>query len=559
MKFNRFNYLMLGLAGLAMTACSSDEPGGDNTGKKGEERFIGVTIVNSGLGTMADDTDPNPFPDGYEDGTEAENAVNNARCYFFNPDGSAFTVQPSGESWNDFVPTSTATPGAEENNVAYVCEGTVVLTFDENQQAENKIPAKMVAVLNIPAGATEFDKPTMSLDDLSALTVKYSETEIASLVNATGNFFMSNSVYRADDGTSVVNATEIQSTDIKTSHDLAKESPVSIYVERMAAKITVDEKTTTFPIYKYSDKEGENEQYTFTYTDENGQTKTEQLSVKILGFAPTKLAESSYVLKNIDPSWTAEELGFGWNMPSRHRSFWATSTGSNFWDPFTFADVQASGFNAKYCLENTTDVADNRTKMLVAAQIVDKEGNAFEIAEWNGARYTVAGLKQYLATHLADKLYTKVSDTEYKALDGNSIDFVLKSTEEGSDKYSVKPILKEGTYYKQTGENTYETVQVTAYNTALAKSPTMVWKNGLTYYYFDIEHYGTEGKPGQYGVVRNHVYKYTIDEVFGLGTPVFDPNIKIDPENPKDKYSYIAAKINILSWHIVNKNVTLGK
>ena len=75
----------------------------------------------------------------------------------------------------------------------------------------------------------------------------------------------------------------------------------------------------------------------------------------------------------------------------------------------------------------------------------------------------------------------------------------------------------------------------------------------------DIKHYGSENKPGEYGVVRNHVYKTSVTKVVGLGTPVFDPTLPIIPELPAEKYSYIAARINILSWHIVNNSVILGK
>lgn len=98
----------------------------------------------------------------------------------------------------------------------------------------------------------------------------------------------------------------------------------------------------------------------------------------------------------------------------------------------------------------------------------------------------------------------------------------------------------------------------------------------MTYYFLDIRHLASpeiegltpdkEGYkvadaakvPGFYGVVRNHVYKTTINSVFGLGTPVYDPDEVIIPQIPKDEEVYLAAEINILSWRIVDHGYDLN-
>ena len=87
-----------------------------------------------------------------------------------------------------------------------------------------------------------------------------------------------------------------------------------------------------------------------------------------------------------------------------------------------------------------------------------------------------------------------------------------------------------------------------------------VWKNGYTYYYFDIRHLNgseTGDVIGKYGVVRNHVYAANINSLAGLGTPVYNPGETIYPEHPTDDDTYIAAEIRILSWRIVNQNIDL--
>lgn len=80
----------------------------------------------------------------------------------------------------------------------------------------------------------------------------------------------------------------------------------------------------------------------------------------------------------------------------------------------------------------------------------------------------------------------------------------------------------------------------------------LVWKNGMTYYYYEIIHNGNTK-----GVVRNHVYKTTVTKIAGLGTPIYDPELVVYPEKPDPNDHYIAAQINILSWHIVSNNYEL--
>lgn len=90
------------------------------------------------------------------------------------------------------------------------------------------------------------------------------------------------------------------------------------------------------------------------------------------------------------------------------------------------------------------------------------------------------------------------------------------------------------------------------------------WKDGKTYFYTNIRHQGFQGLVGNgtsdflYGVVRNHVYNVTLSGIYGLGTPVIDPDKPINPDHPGDERpSYIKAKINILPWRIVTNNATI--
>ena len=101
---------------------------------------------------------------------------------------------------------------------------------------------------------------------------------------------------------------------------------------------------------------------------------------------------------------------------------------------------------------------------------------------------------------------------------------------------------------------------------------------GMMYYAVPIQHFiagthkGADKKPdgnyeykyenietGDYGVVRNHWYKFTINAIAKPGIPVHDPDQPIIPNYDMED-RYIGFEVVILPWHIVdNGNVTLGQ
>ena len=97
------------------------------------------------------------------------------------------------------------------------------------------------------------------------------------------------------------------------------------------------------------------------------------------------------------------------------------------------------------------------------------------------------------------------------------------------------------------------------------------FKNGMMYYAIPIQHFLAAGKgkdydykyeginTGDYGVVRNHWYKFTINAIAKPGIPVHDPDQPIIPNYDMED-RYIGFEVVILPWHIVdNGNVTLGQ
>lgn len=124
----------------------------------------------------------------------------------------------------------------------------------------------------------------------------------------------------------------------------------------------------------------------------------------------------------------------------------------------------------------------------------------------------------------------------------NDIHFVVKG-------YQVQAQLKEGvTVYKGELEATAEA------NTKIGETLAEIRKDGMAYYHTGVEHLGTAK-----GIVRNHFYQIDVNTIKGFGTPVYDPDSKFIPEDPKDVKTYIAATIKVLSWRVVKQTVDLGK
>ena len=58
---------------------------------------------------------------------------------------------------------------------------------------------------------------------------------------------------------------------------------------------------------------------------------------------------------------------------------------------------------------------------------------------------------------------------------------------------------------------------------------------------------------GQFGVVRNHWYRLTVNTIGSIGIPVDNPDQPIIPD-PEDDY-YIAIEIVVLPWHVIDNGI----
>ena len=384
-----------------------------------------------------------------------------------------------------------------------------------------------------------------------------------------------------------------------STSDKALRNPVDIYVERVNAKVNAK-------IDKNYKRTGETEnawsqnaegKYQIevgsidvtTYEENTNSTPTTHkypVYAVVQGWQVADANGKAEVCKQIKTSWFAGELGINpWTTSDYHRSFWSESvpfnsgavTGANRPVNPSFKDINmplSDGFAATpvYTLPNTPDAvvknpktSDNDlTKLIVAAKLVYKDADSYktaQVCQYRGLTYLgedavkkqiVGGFKQYLKkTATGGYQSIEASDITFKTVPGSS---VVKD-------YEVVATLASnvGELYVKDGE-TYKTVSKDDVNAALAKEEAQVRStDGATYYYTPIKHLGDAGKLGEYGIVRNHSYQVTIQNIKGFGTPVYNPDQEIDPMIPSDENTYLAASIKVLSWRVVSSNVDLDQ
>lgn len=538
-------YLFIALAALGFAACAEKAETNVpvNNGEK-EQSYVAITLKSDDA-TRADDGK-------YEDGLNEERAVHEAVVFFFK-NGAPFYVKHDGNtSTNEGrfnylkIKLEDNDPASDMPNVSDIKDEVLVL---ENYKGQ--YPNQMLAVLNwAPA------KASYSLSELQTL--------ISDLGNDSKGYVMSNSVY-ADEAKTVIDAVKITEANISKDEKGALSNPVNIYVERIAAKVSFSaEKEGIFPIgEQVSNAEGGDGVFGDAPVD---------VYARIEGFQLYNDFEDSHLIKNIDANWTG--LGFAWNDPDFHRSYWAKSQTKDFpnntfdWNNnYTALDAEKPFV---YCGENTQ--ADKHTKVIVKATLVKKVGNNYEpleVVNWFGQNYigeeqlkiVVANTLKYTYFTSNDdgKSFISIAPEDLKCVareagDENAFEVYFQLSDAASTKAWYKFNELKSAYEKYTDN--------AALNGELKTDvqPALVYNDGMTYYYTDIRHLGNgAGNDGDYGVVRNHVYKVNITDIKGFGTPVYDPEIDFTtPDTPEDMHTFVSAQINILSWRIVAEDYEIG-
>lgn len=586
MKF--FRLYSLALAGaLMLGACSSsdDLKDGGATANEGKS-YIAVNIKSVGTAGAGTRADYNQGTGTYEDGTENEGAISAVRFFFFNSDGSPYIMKGTDVNYKEL--NNTPVTGATKDDHLQTIEGkTAAMLVIEGQT--KTAPAYMIAVVN-PGTLTKLEDKAYRE---SQLRDEFTDTKFVKIAtDGTGkysDFVMSNSVY-SENGARVC-ASSV-SGHVEENQDEAAKNPVDIYVERVVAKAT-----TTVNTEKGWEKIADGVdagKYKIKVGKINIDAEHEKdVYAVVQGWGLADENRTAELEKQIDVSsnnWTSTTLGIDpWTTPDYHRCFWSASvpftpsSGSNpilnhafsaFTTPFGTTPLYTCPNTLSYeefkASNNYEKPYDNTlTKVLVAAKLVYYDQNnphPADICKYRGMQILGADnvLKQVAKDHSEYWTVDPTNTSKHVLLAPTDLEYtredLVGSTTDKLKSYEVRPVLKAGVkVYKKKSDGTFETTDSNdELNNSLAQSPVQVRKEGMTYYYTPIRHLAqNKTEMGYYGVVRNHSYRITINTISGFGTPVYNPDEVIDPVIPKDTETYLAARINVLSWRVVTSSVDL--
>ena len=541
-------------------------------------------------------------PDEFDAGTADEAKVNSIMLVVYDADGK---VVGYGSTSND-KPAA----GSGTENVSDTYEKVIELTM----VGEKKNAATVVAYVNV---ANEI------------LPLSQAKEETTDEIGKLGKFVMTNAAFfdkdDSDQPTVWKIATDIEDGSLYSSPEAAAagDAKTTIYVERLAAKVNVSLKTGTV------DTEAK-----INIVGADGETEyvLDFDAAKAL-WAPTGTAPEMYKLKN---QWTEDlgdwTIGTNRNFWAKgvyYATPYADFTGKPVLNYVSSNALRNTGDDTKgikmgasdYTTEHTygdSVVNDEEgdynalgaaTSAFVLGQYVVKEKDGDKpvatkfqktitiegstparsytgydfylllntIAEKeNYTIFTESELVDYLFNAQNPELYageakSKFVASEYYTVEWKKDDkqYVLKKEKDLPDLYTKEVAEEETNYNPYADVKTSKGTNARHYNL------------GYAYFYAPIEHLAAfkneAGDPltkavGQYGVVRNHSYKLTVNSITSLGAPLDDDHFGTDPDNPTpdpedpgeepiipdpDEAALIRAELKVLSWHVVSQGVDL--
>lgn len=599
MKLNKF--LLSAIAAASLTACS-DSPEVVNN-NKGQWNADGTGYVSLSIsmpdnvtskGSRANDQATNN--DDFHYGTDNEYAVYNAKLIIFTAvkptdNNKVPEDQYSFEAAYD-MPINFETIGGDHNQIG--SKGK--LTQKINQIANNK-DAKALIILNSssdPDKGIVVDGTNLKIKgtEFSGTFAEFKKETAELTTDVTKGFTMTNApltnaksspsgiILPTSTSATCTTLADIDTNKIFPTADQANANVAStIYVERSVAKITVEKGP-------YADGSIElpgNTEYT----------------IEVKGFALDNTNEQSYIVRNVDNTWTNltsvgvtgtdDKYRFVGYTPietglNLYRTYWAkdpnydgTTTGINLTHN-TSTSLQFNNFgdlHPLYCLENTFDVLrqtkNNTTSVIVEAQIKEKnQAIASAYYMWNDDASTltsdietsaIAAANKLTAVKASGKTITNISFTT--PVDGyekiKSVTFAGETETTDGDLFNIiKNYFNKIAIYKDG--KVYYTVLIKHFGDALTPwnkneygTTAPISSNNPSEIYPEYNGDRNNNYLGRYGVVRNNWYNLTLNNIKRIGKPEID-----NPDTPDDELnSYISVSINILSWAKRQQDVDL--
>lgn len=573
------------LAGLMLGSCSSsDDIAG--TSEKFSADGKGYVNITLNLPTQPQSTS-RAANDKFEHGVADEYKVNDATLILFAGTDEAtanFKAAYTLSGWKTEAQTeqiSTKLTKVQQINAIAAESSDKIYAFVvlNHNHALRVTPANG---LQVGASTTDF---TGTFETLSK--------EVMNPTLKKDNLMMSNAVIVSMPGSadfSSVDATTLTdvTASIASSESEATTKPAAnIYVERLAAKVTLAKATGTS-----------------TNTVSVGTATAKTFSYSLEGWRLANVNTSSYLTRQYDNAWNSylsNGADFGGSVSSEYtankyrfagikdiesgkgyRTYWGKDANYDVAPAFTDGNAEPTlaGGADTYCYENTFNVAHQNVKETTCAIVKMKitpdgytEGTFFTIDDNKGVVYSVDDVKTAIGNKFLNDYEAKIkTSTDYYA--GTTATIKVKGVEFADVAGLVditKMTLTDGAHDKD----------VTAADLATFKPTIKVneFKDGFAYYTILIKHFGDELTPwnpatkatesypgtdkeqnwlGRYGVLRNNWYKLEVTGVAAIGASTPGELDVNHDETPDDNLKrYISCKINALSWAVRNQGTVL--
>lgn len=591
---------LFGLAVIAaMTAsCSSNEDlGTAGSGTGTNEAGVGYVAFNINLPTQSGSSSrAGSENDQFDAGTPNEYDVKDATLLIFEG-SSESTAQFKGAYTLNTAPWK---DNGKTDNIT-TTSATIVKQIDTPASSSDHCYALVVLNKNDVFTVNETAKSIT----LKGATATFSGTyknfaESLSEEDLTKNgFYMANAPLASKAGGATdptgaeINTLATLDDKIKEKESEAKSAPAQIYVERGVAKVTMQNTSTTPTTVDGSTKFGGTSTVDFKITSwvlDNTNKKTYLVrstdgfddwtslasnSTSLLEANKYRFVGSNAVAANLYRTYFAKDANFDQtgNTTALTAGDLVTSTNPTFVDKF-------GNDNPQYCFENTFDAACQKdqytTRVLIKAKL--NSGETFYV--FNGDQNTIYPIdkvkneikKYYLIENEAWIKANVTPATGKSEVNGDDLDVEIS---DAAGQVSITSIsFKSGVTVSSSA-----TVP-TNYDEVLKRIGSIQeYKDGESYYFVRIKHFGDDMTPwntdettkpstssiypvdhlagnylGRYGVLRNNWYDIAVEGVKGLGSAVVPT---VTPNTDDELKSYIAVKINVLSWAKRSQNVVL--
>lgn len=573
------------LAGLMLGSCSSsDDIAG--TSEKFSADGKGYVNITLNLPTQPQSTS-RAANDKFEHGVADEYKVNDATLILFagaNEATANFKAAYNLSGWKkDVLPSeqiSTTLSKVQQINVISASASDKIYAF---VVLNHNDAFKVTSSNTLEVNGVNFD------GTFSELSTKDINKSLAK-----DNLMMSNAVIISKPGSAdfstekATTLTDVTDKIYATESEATSHPAADIYVERLAAKVTLANATGTS---------------TNTVSVGSG-TAAKTFDYTLEGWRLANVNTSSYLTRQYDNAWngytsdptdftTASHVDYDNNSfrfagikeiatGKGYRTYWGKDANYDVAPAFTDGNAEPTlaGGASTYCYENTFNVVHQNVKETTCAIVKMKitpdgytKGTFFTIDDNKGVVYSVDAVKTAIGNKFLNDYETKIkTSTDYYA--GTTGTISVKNVE-FADVAGLVDITKM-TLTDGTTDKDVTTADLTTFKPTIKVNE---FKDGFAYYTILIKHFGDELTPwnpstkttesypgtdneknwlGRYGVLRNNWYKLEVTGVAAIGasTPG-ELNVNNDNTPDDNLKRYISCKINALSWAVRTQKTVL--